>query len=97
MHAVAGAHGAQDAGAAAYVPTGHEAAVYAQEDSPAGLYAPAGHGVGPAEDSGQKEPATHKRQAAIDAPRYIGLYLPAAQGKQVKQSAGPLRASVVSL
>jgi hypothetical protein len=37
VHAVAGEHAAQDAGALAYVPTGHVVAVNAQEAAPAAL------------------------------------------------------------
>ena len=56
---MAGKHAAQDAGAAAYVPTGHEVAVYAQEAAPAGLCEPARQGacVAFVEPGGQKKPA----------------------------------------
>ena len=37
VHAVAGKQGSHAAGAAAYVPTGHEAAVYEQDNAPCSL------------------------------------------------------------
>jgi hypothetical protein len=53
VHAVAGEHAAQAAGALAYVPTGHVDAVYAQEVAPAGLKEPAGHAMAFTVESGQ--------------------------------------------
>jgi hypothetical protein len=46
-------HAVQDAGAAAYVPTGHVEEVYAQVAAPAALYAPAAQGTGFVEERGQ--------------------------------------------
>jgi hypothetical protein len=58
-HAVAGEQAAQAAVPFANVPSGHVAAVYAQEAAPAALKAPAAQGVGACEEGGQKEPAGH--------------------------------------
>ena len=50
VHAVAGEHVTQEAGALANVPTGHVDAVCTQEVAPAVLYDPAAHGVHTAEN-----------------------------------------------
>jgi hypothetical protein len=63
VHAVAGEHAAQAAGAFAYVPTGQLVELKAQVVAPAGLYAPAGQGMALIEDSGQYEPAGQRTGA----------------------------------
>ena len=82
MQAVAGEHGAQEAGGLAYVPTGHEAAVNAQEVAPAALYAPAGQLKHDGAPAALKVPAGHGWHAeALVAPA-VPLKAPAGQNVQ---------------
>ena len=82
VHAVVGEHAAQDAGELAYVPTGHVAAVYAQEEAPAGLKEPTGHRAQVALEAApvafDQVPAGHIVHAT--APEKA-LYVPAGHGK----------------
>ena len=91
---MAGEHAAQEAGALAYVPTGHVDAVKAQEAAPVVLKDPAAQGVHAAEDVAPVEveyvpagQAVHAEGAA--APTKV-LYVPAPQRVQVVLEAAPV-------
>jgi len=57
----------------AYVPAGHEVAVYAQDGAPAGLYAPEGQGAHDEEDTALAVPAGQMAQEEAPLPLYIPL------------------------
>jgi hypothetical protein len=94
VQAVAGEQGAQAAAPLANEPTGHVAAVNAQEVAPATLYAPAAQGRHAAEElapgEGEKVPAAQGAHVEGAAAPKKALYVPARQPVQTALEAAPV-------